>query len=127
MQLRTRDDVADMFVKRMMKIHGQARERLLQIQARQRETAEYLISTLASMLEVIGAEGSADEKIRHIEQVVTEKGGLDGLRGRMRGSAILEPQQLFSVVGSPLSAPSARAVSLGANSTLVSTSPGRAC
>jgi hypothetical protein len=80
MQLRTRDDVVDMFVKRMMKIHNRARERLLQIQARQRETAEHLISTLAGMLEVVGTDGSADERIHRIEHIVAEGGGLDSLR-----------------------------------------------
>ena len=74
-QLRPRDDVVDMFVKRMMKIHNRARERLLQIQARQRETAEHLISTLAGMLEVVGTDGSADERIHRIEHIVA--GDLD--------------------------------------------------
>lgn len=42
MRVRTRDDAAEMFVKRMDKIHNQARERLLEIQARQRGKTENL-------------------------------------------------------------------------------------
>jgi hypothetical protein len=42
MRVRTRDDAAEMFVKRMHKIHKQARERLLEIQARQRGKTTHL-------------------------------------------------------------------------------------
>ena len=52
-------------------------------------------------LEVVGAEGSADEKNTAYRADRDRKGRARWPAGRMRGGAILEPQQLFSVVGSP--------------------------
>ena len=80
MRVRTRDDAAEMFVKRMDKIHTQARERLLEIQARQRGKTENLVAALAGVIEAVRAEKSAPEKLQDIEKVFTERGGVEQLQ-----------------------------------------------
>jgi len=69
-----------MFVKRMHKIHKQARERLLEIQARQREKTENLVAALAGVIEAIRAEKADPEKLQDIESVFTERGGIKQLQ-----------------------------------------------
>jgi TnpA family transposase len=80
MRVRTRDDVVEMFLKRMATIHKQARQKLVAIQTRQREKTENLVAALAGMLDVVGTEASETAKIRRIERVVAERGGLTRLR-----------------------------------------------
>ena len=80
MRVRTRDDAAEMFVKRMDKIHTQARERLLEIQARQRGKTENLVAALAGVIEAVRAEKADSEKLQDIERVFTERGGIEQLQ-----------------------------------------------
>jgi len=81
MRVRTRDDAAEMFVRRVEKIHKQARERLLEIQARQREKTENLVAALAGVIDAVrGEEPDATEKLQHIEKVFSERGGMEKLR-----------------------------------------------
>src|ERR1035438_3362538 len=70
-----------MFVRRVEKIHKQARERLLGIQARQREKTENLVAALAGVIDAVrGQEPDAAEKLQHIEKVFSERGGMEKLR-----------------------------------------------
>lgn len=80
MRIRTRDDAAEMFVKRMDKIHRQARERLLEIQARQREKTENLVTALAGVIEAVRRDDSSDSKVERIGQVFAECGGIERLQ-----------------------------------------------
>jgi hypothetical protein len=80
MRVRTRDDLVEMFLKRMATIHKQARAKLLDIQARQREKTENLVAALADVLDVVSTAESETAKIQRIEQVVTDHGGLVPLR-----------------------------------------------
>lgn len=80
MRVRTRDDVVEMFLKRRATIHKQARQKLVAIQTRQREKTENLVAALAGVLDVVGAETSETDKIRRIERVMAERGGLARLR-----------------------------------------------
>jgi len=79
-RVRTRDDTAEMFVKRMDKIHRQARERLLEIQARQREKTENLVATLAGVIEAVRSDNSSESKVQRIGQVFAERGGIERLQ-----------------------------------------------
>jgi len=79
MRIRTRDDAAEMFVKRMGRIHKQARERLLEIQSRQRDKTENMAVALAGVIEAVRTQEPAAEKIRLIESVFAERGGIDRL------------------------------------------------
>ncbi len=80
MRVRTRDDAAEMFVKRMDKIHRQARERLLEIQARQREKTENLVAALAGVIGAVRSDDSSDSKVQRIDQVFAERGGIERLQ-----------------------------------------------
>lgn len=53
MRIRARDDVAEMFIRRIGAIHKSAREELQVIQARQRELSEELVATLEQVLEIL--------------------------------------------------------------------------
>src|SRR5256886_5553028 len=80
MRVRTRDDLVEMFLKRMATIHKQARAKLLDIQARQREKTEHLVTALADVLDVVSTTEPETAKIQRIDRIVTERGGLTLLR-----------------------------------------------
>jgi hypothetical protein len=52
-QIQARDDLAEMFSKRIARFHAQAQQELDLIRARHRALTEYLINTLADMLRVM--------------------------------------------------------------------------
>ena len=79
MRVRTRDDAAEMFIKRMDKIHRKARERLLEIQARQREKTENLVGALAGVIEAVRGDESSESKVQRIGDVFAEHGGMEHL------------------------------------------------
>lgn len=80
MRVRTRDDAAEMFVKRMDKIHRQGRERLLEIQSRQREKTENLVAALAGVIEAVRSDETGDSKVQRIGRVFAERGGIERLQ-----------------------------------------------
>ena len=80
MRVRTRDDLVEMFLKRMATIPKQARAKLLDIQARQREKTEHLVTALADVLDVVSTTEPETAKIQRIDRIVTERGGLTLLR-----------------------------------------------
>ena len=53
MSIRARDDLAEMFIRRLGAIHKSARDELQVIQARRRETSEELVATLEQVLEIL--------------------------------------------------------------------------
>lgn len=67
MRVRARDDVAEMFIRRIGALHKIAREELQVIQARQRELSEELVATLAQMLEILAEnldDASTGQRVR---------------------------------------------------------------
>ena len=54
--MRTRDDIAEMLLKRMSTIHKRAKEQLVEIQLGQRERSEKLIGTLDDVGKADGGE-----------------------------------------------------------------------
>lgn len=67
MRIRTRDDIAEMFIRRMSVIHKHAREALIELQARQREMSEDLVGTLDQVLEILAEnldDASTGQKVR---------------------------------------------------------------
>ena len=90
-----------MFIKRLLKIHNQARQRLLEIQARQRETTEHLVSTLAGVLEVVGGQEPAEAKMRRIEGLVSERGGLETLRANCEAVQTWSNNNYFPLLARP--------------------------
>lgn len=53
MKIRARDDIAEMFIRRIGVIHKQARVELQELQAHQREMSEKLVATLDDVLEIL--------------------------------------------------------------------------
>ncbi|MFX7862322.1 hypothetical protein ABTK41_19780, partial [Acinetobacter baumannii] len=51
MRVRARDDIAEMFIKRISLIHKHAREELEKTKAQQREMSEQLVATLSDVLD----------------------------------------------------------------------------
>ncbi|MBB5190698.1 TnpA family transposase [Silvimonas terrae] len=90
MQIRARDQLAEMFMRRVYSIHKRAREDLEQAQLRQRDKVERLAATFAGVLGIIKhepddlragrairdyvSEGSADELLETCEQIQANSG-----------------------------------------------------
>lgn len=80
MRIRARDDVAEMFIRRIGAVHKCAREQLQVIQARQRELSEELVATLEQVLEIL-AEGLDDAQTgQRVRDLLAPHGDLDKLR-----------------------------------------------
>lgn len=80
MQIRVRDDVAEMFIRRISAIHKSAREELETIQSQQRELSEELVGTLQQVMEIL-AEGLDDATTgQRVRKLLTPHGSLDKLR-----------------------------------------------
>ena len=75
-QIQARDDLAEMFSKRIARFHVQAQEELELIRARHRALTEELIDTLADMLRVVEANPSDDELGRRVKSAVARHGDL---------------------------------------------------
>jgi hypothetical protein len=72
-RVRTRDDIAEMFLRRMMAIHRRAKEELQKIQLEQRERTEKLVETLDSMLDVLYSQEDALAAAQQIKELVGDR------------------------------------------------------
>lgn len=80
MKLRARDDIGEMFCRRISTIHKVAREKLLDIQKRQRELSEELVATLDDVIDIL-AENLEDAPTgAAIRELLAPKGDLTPLR-----------------------------------------------
>jgi TnpA family transposase len=80
MRIGARDDIAEMFIRRIGAIHKSAKEELLVLQARQRELSEELVATLEQVLEIL-AEGLDDAHTgRRVRDLLAPHGDLDKLQ-----------------------------------------------
>ncbi|MDF5993779.1 hypothetical protein P4200_01595 [Pseudomonas aeruginosa] len=61
MRVRTRDHLAEMFIRRISTIHKRAKEELEQIQARQRQKLEQLAATLDGVVQILVQEPDDQE------------------------------------------------------------------
>jgi len=77
---RVRDDIAEMFVRRMAKIHKRAKEELKSIILGQRARSEALIAKLADVLAIVAEDLPDAELGRRIRQRVAPGNDLDRLR-----------------------------------------------
>lgn len=80
MRVRARDDIAEMFIRRMGACHHSAREELQQIQARQRELSEELVAKLEEVLELLAQDLDDAETGRRIRELLAPHGSLEQLR-----------------------------------------------
>lgn len=69
MRISARDDIAEMFIRRVGMMHKSAREELQQIQARQRELSEELVATLQDVIEILAEsldDAATGQKVREL-------------------------------------------------------------
>lgn len=80
MRTRTRDDIAEMFIRRMGACHNSAREELESIQSHQRELSEGLVAKLEQVLELL-AQGLDDAELgRRVRKLLAPHGSLEQLQ-----------------------------------------------
>lgn len=79
MRVRARDDVAEMFIRRIGAIHRTAREELQVIQARQRELSEELVATLEQVLEILAENLDDASTGQRVRDLLAPHGSLDQL------------------------------------------------
>ncbi|MGH8330745.1 MAG: DUF4158 domain-containing protein, partial [Pseudomonas sp.] len=80
MRVRTRDHLAEMFIRRISTIHKRAKEELEQIQLRQRQKLEQLVATLDGVLEILAQEPDNQEAGSLIREYLSPDDNLDRLR-----------------------------------------------
>lgn len=80
MGVRTKDDIAEMLLKRMSTIHKRAKEQLVEIQLGQRERSEKLIGTLDDVAAIAGSSLSDQQAGRRVRALLSTDGGLERLR-----------------------------------------------
>jgi len=80
MRVRTRDDLAEMFVRRMAAIHKRASDELEVIQHRQRDQLEDLVVLLDGVVDILSAESDETTIAKAIRKLLAPKGDLEPLR-----------------------------------------------
>ncbi|HEY0846796.1 MAG TPA: Tn3 family transposase, partial [Noviherbaspirillum sp.] len=80
MRVRARDDLTEMFIRRLSTIHKRAREELANIQLRQRALSERLVAKLDNVLDIL-VDDLGDQKTGlEIRKLLAPGGNLDRLR-----------------------------------------------
>lgn len=80
MRVRARDDIAEMFIRRISVIHKHARDELQQIQGRQREMSETLVATLDQVLEILAQNLDDATTGQRVRELLAPHGDLEQLR-----------------------------------------------
>ena len=78
-QVDTRDELVEMFLKRMRRTHNRARERLRELQDKHRAIEERMLATFAEVLLGVSSQESDTELGGHIRTVVEAHGGVGHL------------------------------------------------
>lgn len=80
MRVRARDDLADMFVRRMGAIHRRASDELDAIQRKQRDQVEDLVGLLDGVVDILADESDETAIARAVRKLLAPKGDLEPLR-----------------------------------------------
>lgn len=80
MRVRARDDIAQMFIRRIGACHQTAKQELQSIQARQRELSEELVAKLEEVLDLLSQGLDDAETGKRIRELLAPHGSLDQLR-----------------------------------------------
>lgn len=80
MQIRARDQLAEMFLRRVATIHKRAKENLEQIQFSQRNQVEQLIGTLGGVLSILATEPDNAVAGSQIREYLKPAGGIEKIR-----------------------------------------------
>ncbi len=80
MRVKTRDDIAEMLLRRMATIHKRAKEELVEIQLEQRQRAEKLIGRLDEVAAIAASDLSDLQAGRKVRAALSADGGVEKLR-----------------------------------------------
>ncbi|ARM04497.1 Tn3 family transposase [Burkholderia pseudomallei] len=80
MRVRARDDLADMFVRRMAAIHKRASDELEVIQRKQRDQVEDLVVLLDGVADILAEESDETAVAKAVRKLLAPKGDLEPLR-----------------------------------------------
>jgi len=77
----TRDDLIEMFLKRMASIQTKAKEELQRVREEQQQTTEHLITVLTDLVETAEEDRDQDDETlgKHLGEVLVKQGGSEGL------------------------------------------------
>lgn len=75
-RVRARDDLAEMFIKRMAMIHNRGKEELVRLREQFRDKAEALVATMSDVVRVLDTFASDADAGREIRQLVISRGGV---------------------------------------------------
>lgn len=76
-RVQARDDLADMFIKRIGKIHNHGKEELERLRIRYREKTETLVATMSDVIRVLSEHPSDTTAGREIRRLVTARGSIE--------------------------------------------------
>lgn len=79
-RVQVRDDLAEMFIKRMSKIHVHGKEHLDRLRSQYREKAEVLVATMSDVIRVLAEQRSDTTAGREIRRLVGQRGSIDALQ-----------------------------------------------
>jgi TnpA family transposase len=101
MRVQARDDLAEMFLKRMGKIHKNAQEALQDLQARQRRMTEALVATLDGVLRAVTAAGGVQDTLNDIRDLFAAHGGTQKLRDDCAAIAAWSNENYYPLLLAP--------------------------
>lgn len=75
-RVHARDDLAEMFIKRMANIHNRGKENLAHLREQFREKAEAIVATMSDVIRVLDTHSSDADAGREIRHLVVSRGGV---------------------------------------------------
>lgn len=79
-RVQTRDDLAEMFIKRIGNIHNRGKEELERVRARHREKTEAIVATMSDVVRVLEQQPEDLDAGREIRLLVAHRGGTRNLQ-----------------------------------------------
>lgn len=79
-RVQARDNLADMFIKRMNHIHRRGKDDLERLRMRYRQKTEHLVATLADVIQVLETQPADAEAGRSIRSLLSNRGGAQALQ-----------------------------------------------
>ena len=79
-RVQTRDDLAEMFIKRMGNVHNRGKEELERLRARYREKTEAIVATMSDVIQVLDRHPGDTDAGREIRRLVSTRGGVQTLQ-----------------------------------------------
>lgn len=103
MRISARDDIAEMFIRRIGTMHRSAREELQAIQARQREMSEALVATLEDVVEILGERLDDAATGQRVRELLAPHGDLEKLRADCEAIRVWSGGNHLSLLWKPYS------------------------